>query len=74
VMKHEPPNTVEFDGIRDGRIITSKPRGRTGPCPAAETNSAPSTDATAILMAAMLPLLASLSQKRPCSPSPSHTV
>jgi hypothetical protein len=70
--KHEPPNTIEFEGVRDSRLVASKPRGRTGPRTAAETHSTP--DATAILMAAMLPLLTSLSQKRPRSPSPSHAL
>ena len=78
--KHEPPNTVDFDGVCDGHLVASKPHGRTGLRAAAV---APNTDVTSLLMAAMLPLLTNLSQKRPCSPSlssslhppniPSHT-
>lgn len=67
--KHKPPNTVEFDGVRDGRLIAPKPRGRSGPR-AQATGSAPNNDATALLMAAMIPLLSNLSQKRPRSVSP----
>jgi len=69
--KHEPPSTVDFDGIRDGRIIAKKPRGRTGPR-AQEVAAAPTTDTNALLMAAVIPLLTRLSEKRPRSPSPSR--
>ncbi|KAJ7677222.1 hypothetical protein B0H17DRAFT_867710, partial [Mycena rosella] len=47
---HEPPNVIEFDGLRDGRL--TRPRGRGGPRP-----SAGPSDITAVLLAAMLPLL-----------------
>lgn len=47
----------------DGHLLTSKPRGRHGPY--GQAVSAPSSnDATTLLMAAMLPLLTNLSQKR----------
>jgi hypothetical protein len=49
--KHEPPNTTDFDGVRDGRLANVKSRGRTGP------RSATSSDTNALLMAAILPLL-----------------
>ncbi|KIK42782.1 hypothetical protein CY34DRAFT_68804, partial [Suillus luteus UH-Slu-Lm8-n1] len=61
--KHEPPSTIDFDGVRDGHLLASKPRGRHGPY--GQAVSAPSSnDATTLLMAAMLPLLTNLSQKR----------
>lgn len=60
--KHEPPNTVEFDGVRDGRSSVSKPRGRTGPRSSSESNSA--SDPTTVLLAAMLPIIANMSQQR----------
>lgn len=53
--KHEPPNAIEFDGVRDGRVVAVKPRGRSGPG-AASTDNATS----AMLIAAMVPLLTSL--------------
>ncbi|KAJ8585723.1 hypothetical protein M405DRAFT_910709 [Rhizopogon salebrosus TDB-379] len=52
--KHEPPNTVDFDILRDGRLDTVKPRGRTGPRSA---SSSTATDATTMLLAAMIPLI-----------------
>ncbi|KII87546.1 hypothetical protein PLICRDRAFT_163749 [Plicaturopsis crispa FD-325 SS-3] len=70
--KHQPPNTVEFDGVRDGRLSMSKPRGRSGPRSALSPNSAP--DSTALLMAAMLSLITShLAPKPPASPSTAST-
>ncbi|KAG1860347.1 hypothetical protein F4604DRAFT_1930239 [Suillus subluteus] len=51
--KHEPPNTADFDGAHDGRLTDVKPRGRTGP----RSSSSSASDHTALLMAAMLPLL-----------------
>lgn len=60
--KHEPPNTVDFDGLRDGRLDSHvKPRGRVGPC----TRSPPATpvsDATSLLTT-MVPLLTNLVQR-----------
>jgi len=51
--KHAPPNTIEFDGVRDGRSTDSKPRGRSGP-----NSASTSSDSTAaLLLAAMIPLL-----------------
>ncbi|KAJ7635761.1 hypothetical protein DFH06DRAFT_1302968 [Mycena polygramma] len=70
---HEPPNTVEFDGLRDGRITAIRPRGRNGPRPAAPV-AGPSTssDATTLLLAAMLPLITNL-QKPVASDQPPVT-
>lgn len=72
--KHKPPNTVDFHGVCDGRLIASKPRGRTGPR-AQVVNASTTNDATTLLMAAMLPLLTSLSEshKRHRSLSPPTT-
>ncbi|KAJ7229586.1 hypothetical protein C8J57DRAFT_1251772 [Mycena rebaudengoi] len=58
---HEPPNTVDFDGLRDGRLTSTRPRGRGGPRAAASGGA--SSDATAILLAAMLPIISNLSSK-----------
>jgi hypothetical protein len=60
--KHEPPNTVEFDGIRDGRLSSVKARGRSGPR-RASSPSTPPVDPTALWMAAMIPLITSLVSK-----------
>ncbi|TFY76970.1 hypothetical protein EWM64_g7043 [Hericium alpestre] len=49
VTKHDPPNSLEFDGARDGRMITTKPHGRSGSQPAL----APATTSQ-LLMAAIL--------------------
>ncbi|KAF9071914.1 hypothetical protein BDP27DRAFT_1262192 [Rhodocollybia butyracea] len=51
---HAPPNSVEFDGLRDGRLTTVKPRGRTH-IPAAETSSA--NNLQSLLMAATVSVL-----------------
>ncbi|TFK80000.1 hypothetical protein K466DRAFT_504633 [Polyporus arcularius HHB13444] len=51
--KHHPPNTVEFDCLRDGRLNTAKARGRTGPNPPAASSS----DMSSLVMAALLPLI-----------------
>src|SRR6202040_4379287 len=61
--KHEPPNPSDFDGPPDGHIADTKPQGRTGPDP---TN-----DTTAILMAAILPLLPNHLAPKPASASSS---
>ncbi|KAJ6481124.1 hypothetical protein C8R45DRAFT_831641 [Mycena sanguinolenta] len=56
---HEPPNSVEFDGVRDGRL--SCPRGRGGP--RLSLGGGPSNsdgDATMMVLAAVLPLLQNL--------------
>ncbi|KAJ7051597.1 hypothetical protein C8F01DRAFT_639347 [Mycena amicta] len=53
---HVPPNTADFDGVRDGR--TSRPRGRRS-APEPSTSS----DTSNVLLAAMLPILASMSSK-----------
>lgn len=52
--KHEPPNTIEFDGIRDGRLISGRSRVR--------GNAPPATDPTMLLMASLIPLLTGLSR------------
>ncbi|KAJ7903003.1 hypothetical protein B0H13DRAFT_2233971 [Mycena leptocephala] len=61
---HEPPNTVEFDGIRDGRL--TRPRGRGGPRssygPGPPGGGGGDTAAT-MMLAAMLPLLQNLAPK-----------
>ncbi|KAI8996315.1 hypothetical protein BD414DRAFT_408305, partial [Trametes punicea] len=59
--KHIPPNSIEFDGTRDGRLLTAKPRGRTGPTSSMSTSS---LDPTALLMAAVLPLITSLADRQ----------
>ncbi|KAG1842365.1 hypothetical protein DFJ58DRAFT_732046 [Suillus subalutaceus] len=51
--KHEPPNTADFDGARDGQLTDVKPCGCTGP----RSSSSSTSDHTALLMAVMLPLL-----------------
>jgi hypothetical protein len=62
--KNEPPNMVEFDGVRDGRLTTSKLCGRRGPGPAIATPPpAPAPDPTSLLLATILPLITSLPQK-----------
>lgn len=67
--KHEPPNSIEFDGSRDSRLIASKPQGCSGPH--AQATPALLGDSTsAVLMAALLPIIASLLQKHQQSPSP----
>ena len=54
--KHEPPNTIEFDGIRDGRLLSSRSRVR------ANVPSTPATtDPATLLVASLIPLLTSLS-------------
>jgi hypothetical protein len=55
--KHEPPNTIEFDGVCDGRLISGRSRVR-GNHPAAP----PATDPTMLLMASLIPLLTGLSR------------
>ncbi|KAF8835086.1 hypothetical protein BDN67DRAFT_992531 [Paxillus ammoniavirescens] len=63
--KHEPPNTMDFDGLQDGRLDTMKPRGRTGPRSSA-SGSVP--DPTTTLLAAVTSLIASqLAPKPPAS-------
>ncbi|KAJ7484964.1 hypothetical protein B0H11DRAFT_2414016 [Mycena galericulata] len=61
----EPPNIVEFDGVRDGPL--TRPRGRGGPRSygqASSGNGGGGGDSTAtVLLAAMLPLLQNLAPK-----------
>jgi hypothetical protein len=62
--KNEPPNTVDFDGVRDGHLQASKPHGRN----TSHAQGNATTEATSLLMAIM-PLITGISQKRLCSPS-----
>ena len=57
--KHEPPNTADFDGARDGRLTEWKTRGRIGPRSSASVpaSTPASNDATILLMAALIPLI-----------------
>jgi hypothetical protein len=52
--KHEPPNTPDFDGVRDGQLSDVKPHGHTG-CAASTSSS--TTNTTALLKATILPPL-----------------
>ncbi|KAJ7055517.1 hypothetical protein C8F01DRAFT_1087827 [Mycena amicta] len=69
---HMPPNTEEFDGLRNGSSTHS--RGHTGPHANAAAGS--SSDTTTVLLAAMLPLLHNLHSNntttppRPAAPGP----
>ncbi|KAA1475512.1 hypothetical protein DENSPDRAFT_883621 [Dentipellis sp. KUC8613] len=66
--KNEPPNTVEFDGFRDGRLSMARPRGRSGPHPASSSSqSSPGVDTSQLLMAA---ILSNMNNKRSRSRSP----
>ncbi|KAG6370347.1 hypothetical protein JVT61DRAFT_12155 [Boletus reticuloceps] len=51
--KHEPPHTIDFDGLRDGRLDV-KSCGRTGPC----SSAAATPDATTMLLTAVTSLMA----------------
>lgn len=69
-----PPNVAEFDGPQGLGTAVSKPRGR-GPAqraPSTATTPSTSSDATAMLMAAMVPLLVSLTRSvgPPAGPAP----
>ncbi|KAL6303693.1 hypothetical protein BKA93DRAFT_817976 [Sparassis latifolia] len=79
--KHMPPHTIDFDGAHNGRNSVASSRGRTGPHsgvmqPSSASFIQPSsssfTDPTALLIAAMLPLIVELSRKHGRSPSPMH--
>ena len=74
--KHEPPNNVNFDTLRDGRLTTSKHRGCTGPQRARAT---PPPDPTSALMAALIahlipkppaPSVETPTPTTPCKPKP----
>lgn len=52
VTKNEPPNHPDFDGERNGRLVTTKPRGRGGPH--AEPPAMPSTDPMMVLLTAIV--------------------
>lgn len=65
--RHVPPNVAEFDGCQISGSTIAKPRGKVGPAHLAPTAAAAPatatpTDATSLLMAAMVPLLVSLTQ------------
>ncbi|KAL6303947.1 hypothetical protein BKA93DRAFT_734171, partial [Sparassis latifolia] len=64
--KHEPLNTIEFDGVRDDRLLAIKPRGHTGPHTASM-----SIDLLMLLMMAMLPLITMLANCQGGLPSSS---
>nr|GAT48927.1 predicted protein [Mycena chlorophos] len=49
---HEPPNTAEFDGFRDGR--STRPRGR-----GSRTDAGAGDNTSSLLLAAMLPIFTS---------------
>ncbi|KAM5543706.1 hypothetical protein V8D89_002323 [Ganoderma adspersum] len=52
--KYVPPNTVDFDSARDGRVVSVHPRGH----PTQGSNVlATSSDITTLLMAAVVPLI-----------------
>ncbi|KAK7688692.1 hypothetical protein QCA50_008230 [Cerrena zonata] len=59
----QPPNTIEFDSVVDGRLIAPKPRGRLGPRSHSNENLQPTVDPTALLMTAMLPMLTNLAER-----------
>ncbi|KAG1758075.1 hypothetical protein EDD22DRAFT_957266 [Suillus occidentalis] len=66
--KHEPPNTVDFDGLRGGRIDVVKSRDRKGP----RSSSGSSPDPTTTLLAAVTCLITSqLTPKATLEPSTS---
>ncbi|TFY79566.1 hypothetical protein EWM64_g4445 [Hericium alpestre] len=69
VTKHDPSNNLEFDGACDGRLITTKPCGHSGPQPALTPATASQSNMSQLLMAAILSNLSS-DNKRRCSPSP----
>ncbi|KAG8685087.1 hypothetical protein FRC09_014970 [Ceratobasidium sp. 395] len=63
--RHAPPNVPEFDGPQGSGTVTVKQRGRVTAVPAPAPAPVPSTsasDATSVLIAAMVPLLTSLTQ------------
>ncbi|KAH8832105.1 hypothetical protein DL96DRAFT_1706489 [Flagelloscypha sp. PMI_526] len=62
--KNEPPNSIDFDGVREVR-----PRGRNGPCTANLANSSPTADLGALLMAATVLLLTNLLSQQTASMS-----
>ncbi|GBE83748.1 predicted protein [Sparassis crispa] len=69
--KHEPPHTLDFDGTRNGCHSAVRSRGRTGShADSTPTPSSSFTDPSALLMAAILPLITGLSCKHDHSPSP----
>ncbi|KIJ57472.1 hypothetical protein HYDPIDRAFT_171677, partial [Hydnomerulius pinastri MD-312] len=57
-MKHEPPNTIDFDGLCDGRLNGTKPCGHVGPHSVTLSNPT-LPDATTMLLTAVTSLVAS---------------
>lgn len=58
--KSVPPNTAEFDGVRDGQLSVMKSRGRSGPRPlssSSQPTASSAVDPNVLLMAAFVPLL-----------------
>ncbi|KAF8056089.1 hypothetical protein FPV67DRAFT_1432500 [Lyophyllum atratum] len=63
--KKEPPNAPEFDGVRDGTLLDTRPRGRNGPYPAASAPSTPAApDMSALLGVATVALLKDLTRRK----------
>ncbi|QRV78748.1 hypothetical protein RhiJN_12360 [Ceratobasidium sp. AG-Ba] len=60
--RHAPPNVPEFDGPQGSGIVTVKHRGRVTAAPPVPPSSISASDATSVLIAAMVPLLTSLTQ------------
>ena len=61
---------IDFDGVHDGCLIMNKPHSCTGP-QAQTVVAAPTNDASTMLLATIIPLFTTLSQKRPWSRSQS---
>lgn len=62
--KHEPPNSTSFDGARDGRLLQTKARGRSGPNAAAQPQMGVSAESVVQIMAALAPAWAAVNRKR----------
>ncbi|KAF8176897.1 hypothetical protein K438DRAFT_1727053 [Mycena galopus ATCC 62051] len=64
---HEPPNVVEFDGLRDGRL--TRPRGRGGPRAFhGSADAAAGSSETTALLTALLPILQTLAPQNKTPP------
>ncbi|KAG8718744.1 hypothetical protein FRC09_012180 [Ceratobasidium sp. 395] len=60
--RHAPPNAAEFDGNQGNGTVAPKPRGRVPAAAAQVPAPSSSSDASSLLVAAMIPLLTSLTQ------------
>ncbi|CDO75078.1 hypothetical protein BN946_scf185010.g3 [Trametes cinnabarina] len=67
--KHHPPNTVDFDCLRDGRLNVSLPRGRTGGGSSTNGSATTTGDLAALLMVAIIPLVTSQLAPKPAVPA-----